>query len=70
MRKLENAIALVTSSTRGIGLACAKKLASEGAIVYMGVRRLEVTQEICDEVAKEGLKIKPVFFDAYNIDSY
>ena len=70
MRKLENAIALVTSSTRGIGLACAKKLASEGAIVYMGVRRLEVTQEICDEVAKEGLKMKPVFFDAYNIDSY
>lgn len=54
MRKLENAIALVTSSTRGIGLACAKKLAGEGAIVYMGVRRLEVTQEICDEVAKEG----------------
>ena len=70
MRKLENAIALVTSSTRGIGLACAKKLAGEGAIVYMGVRRLEVTQEICDEVAKEGLKMKPVFFDAYNIDSY
>ena len=70
MRKLENAIALVTSSTRGIGLACAKKLASEGAIVYMGVRRLEVTQEICDEVAKEGLKMKPVFFDAYNIGSY
>ena len=70
MRKLENAVALVTSSTRGIGLACAKKLASEGAIVYMGVRRLEVTQEICDEAAKNGLKMKPVFFDAYNIDSY
>ena len=70
MKRLKGKIALVTSSTRGIGLACAKKLASEGAIVYMGVRRLETTQEICDTCKKEGLIMKPVFFDAYNIDSY
>ena len=70
MRKLENKVALVTSATRGIGLASAKKLASEGAAVYMGVRRLEVTQQICDETAKDGLKMKPVFFDAYDIESY
>ena len=44
MKRLKGKIALVTSSTRGIGLACAKKLASEGAIVYIGVRRLENTQ--------------------------
>lgn len=70
MKRLQGKIALVTSSTRGIGLACAKKLASEGAIVYMGVRRLESTQEICDTCKKDGLIMKPVFFDAYNIDSY
>lgn len=70
MKKLENKVALVTSATRGIGLASAKKLAKEGALVYMGVRRLEVTQKICDELAKEGLNMKPVFFDAYDIDSY
>lgn len=70
MRKLDNMIALVTSSTRGIGLASAKKLASEGAIVYMGVRRLEATQKICDEAAKEGLKMKPVYFDAYQLETY
>lgn len=70
MKRLQGKIALVTSSTRGIGLACAKKLASEGAIVYMGVRRLETTQEICDTCKKDGLIMKPVFFDAYNIDSY
>lgn len=70
MKKLKNKIALVTSATRGIGLACAKKLASEGAVVYMGVRRLEATQEICDECEKDGLIMKPVFFDAYSIDSY
>lgn len=67
---LDKKIALVTSATRGIGLATAIKLAQSGAIVYMGVRRLEVTQEICDKYAKEGLIMKTVFFDAYNIDSY
>ena len=70
MKRLNNKIALVTSSTRGIGLACAKKLAEEGAIVYMGVRRLAETQEICNECAKDGLIMKPVFFNAYNTDSY
>ena len=70
MGKLENKVALVTSATRGIGLASAKKLASEGATVYMGVRRMEVTQEICNEAAKDGLKMKPVYFDAYKIESY
>ncbi|MDU2687655.1 SDR family oxidoreductase [Paeniclostridium sordellii] len=70
MNKLENKVALVTSATRGIGLASAIKLAQNGAIVYMGVRRLEATQEICDKYKEEGLILKPVFFDAYNIDSY
>ena len=70
MNVLDKKIALVTSATRGIGLASAIKLAENGAIVYMGVRRLEVTQEICDKYAKEGLVMKTVFFDAYNIDSY
>ena len=70
MKNLNNKIALVTSATRGIGLATAIKLAKQGAIVYMGVRRLEVTQEICDKYAKEGLIMKPVFFDAFDTDSY
>ena len=41
MKELENKVALVSSSTRGIGLACAKTLAAQGAAVYLGVRRLE-----------------------------
>ncbi|EHM42675.1 hypothetical protein [Flavonifractor plautii] len=39
MKELENKVALVSSSTRGIGLACAKTLAAQGAAVYLGVRR-------------------------------
>ena len=70
MKILNNKIALVTSATRGIGLSTAIKLAKNGATVYMGVRRLEATQEICDKYAREGLVMKTVFFDAYKIDSY
>ncbi len=70
MKKLENKVALVTSATRGIGLASALKLAENGAVVYMGVRRMEDTQEICDEYAQKGYKMIPVFFDAYKEESY
>ena len=35
MKELENKVALVSSSTRGIGLACAKTLAAQGATVYL-----------------------------------
>ena len=60
MKKLENRVALVTSATKGIGLACALKLAEAGASVYMGVRRLQATQEICDEYREKGYKMVPV----------
>ena len=33
--RLENKVVLITASTRGIGLACVKACAKEGAIVYM-----------------------------------
>ena len=46
---LNKKVALVTSATRGIGFASALKLAENGATVYMGVRRLEATQEIIDK---------------------
>ena len=71
MNRFTDKVALVTSATRGIGFASALKLAREGAILYMGVRRLEVTQEICDKYKEqENLKMIPVFFDAYKEESY
>ena len=54
MKELENKVALVSSSTRGIGLACAKALAAQGAAVYLGVRRLEAGQQIADELIAAG----------------
>ena len=44
--RLDNKVALVTSSTRGIGFASALKLAQCGATVYLGVRRVNDTQDM------------------------
>ena len=66
MKELENKVALVSSSTRGIGLACAKALAAQGAAVYLGVRRLEAGQQIADELIAAGV----VFFDASREESF
>lgn len=68
--KLVSKIALITSASKGIGLACALKLAENGASVYMGVRRLEDTQKICDEYKNKNYRMIPVFFDATKKESY
>lgn len=68
MKKLTDKVALVTSSTKGIGLACALRLAQEGARVYLGVRRVEAAREICD--AHPDDTMYPVYFDAAQTDSY
>lgn len=68
--RLDNKVALVTSATRGIGLASALKLAENGAEVAMGVRRVEAAQEICDQYQEQGYHMFPVYFDAGIKESY
>ena len=70
MKKLTNKVALITSGTRGIGLQCVKTLARNDAIVYIGARRLEVANEICDELLKEGHDVRSVYFDATKTETY
>lgn len=64
MKLCENKVALITSATRGIGLACAKKLAENGAKVYLAVRRLDAGQKVADEIIAEGGQAGVVYFDA------
>lgn len=61
---LKNKVALITASTRGIGLACAQRFAKEGAIVYMGARNLERAEARAKELNDQGYTVKTVYNDA------
>lgn len=68
--KLKGKIVLVTASTRGIGLACVKACAKEGASVYMAARNLELAKTKADELNFQGCKVKYVYNDASKPESY
>ena len=62
--RLENKVILITASTRGIGLACVKACAKEGAIVYMAARNLETAEKIAKELNAQGYRVNYVYNDA------
>ena len=69
MSKLEGKVAVVTASTRGIGYACVETLAKEGALVYMACRNLETGSAKASALCEQGLRVKTVYFEAYDKDS-
>lgn len=62
--KLADKVVLVTASTRGIGLACVRAFAENGARVYMAARNVGRAQEIADSLNAQGARIKCVYNDA------
>ena len=64
--RLEDKVVLITASTRGIGLACVKACAKEGAIVYMAARNVERAQEIADTLEI----VKCVYNDATKPETF
>ena len=68
--RLKDKVVLVTASTRGIGLACVKACAKEGAVVYMAARNLERAQEVADNLNAEGCRVRCVFNDATNPETF
>lgn len=68
--RLMNKVALVTASTRGIGWGCVERLAKEGALVYMGARNLERAEKQAEELNRQGYKVKVVYNDATDKESY
>mgnify|MGYP003489990696 CR=1 FL=1 len=68
--KLKDKVVLITASTRGIGLACVKACAKEGATVYMAARNLELAKEEADKLISQGYKVKYVYNDASKPESY
>ena len=70
MGLVDGKIAAVTASTRGIGKACAEKLAAEGATVYVAARNAERSQALIDQIIADGGKAKYVRFDAADKSTY
>ena len=64
--RLQDNVVLVTASTRGIGLACVKRCAKEGARVYMAARNIERAQEIANTL--NGVKC--VYNDAMKPETF
>ena len=68
--RLKDKTVLITASTRGIGLACVKACAKEGATVYMAARNLELAKEEADKLNSQGCNVKYVYNDASKPESY
>lgn len=68
--KLKDKVVLITASTRGIGLACVKKCAEEGAVVYMAARNPDLAKTEADKLISRGYRVKYVYNDAGKPDSY
>ena len=68
--RLENKVILITASTRGIGLACVKACAKEGAIVYMAARNLIAAEKTANELNTQGYRVKYVYNDAGKPDTF
>ena len=68
--RLQNKTVLVTASTRGIGLACVKACAKEGAIVYMAARNLEVAKEVAANLNQQSYHVNYVYHDATKPETF
>lgn len=68
--KLKDKIVLITASTRGIGLACVKACAKEGATVYMAARNPELAKEEADKLNAQGCNVRYVYNDAGKPETY
>lgn len=70
MKRMQGKVALVTAATKGIGRACAMRLAAEGAAVYLGSITLEEGRPVAEEIAAQGGRAKAVYFDALKAETY
>lgn len=68
--RLKNKVVLITASTRGIGLACVKTCAAEGALVYMAARNLTAANETAEKLNQAGGSVKVVYNDATMPETY
>ncbi len=70
MGKLDQKVALVTAATQGIGFACVKALAREGALTYIAGLQDDFARQAMAECQEEGLPVKFVEFNALVYETY
>ena len=68
--RLKEKVILITASTRGIGLACVKACAGEGAAVYMAARDPERARAIAETLNGAGNRVKWVYNDATKPETF
>lgn len=61
--ELRNAVVLVTGGSRGIGLACARAFAAEGARVAIAARNPSTLEKAVRALADDGIAAHPVSVD-------
>lgn len=60
---MKNKVVLITGATSGIGRACAYKFASEGADIILNGRKIELMEEIKNELTAMGVDVLLLPFD-------
>ena len=63
MGKLDGKVAMVTGASSGIGMACARALASEGATVILGGRTLRPMVDVASDITEAGGRAFPRVMD-------
>ena len=70
VRRFEDQVALVTGGSRGIGAAASRRLAAEGAKVWVGYcEREDSAREVVDSITEAGGEASPVQVDVRSTES-